>query len=251
MVKLNAPIWQTLGFTGSVAQKCLKDLIEENGDIQENIEILADNLSHQLSWYETTAYVLPHLANLFPKLSSKDKVFMIAQMGAAIATEATEPLLADTEAYHEFQEGIEGLRKEVTPFITDNMVHALLAEDDEIVDMFCLGVLAIIGDRKHAYNFWWLSGWGLMDSCAACECGWNYEAIPFEEQLTNFEKIEIDVWDKKSLDNEVVWLNGLLEVAGDNTIRQILPLVYGMGKCPVCGNREPYWDWLERFIEEY
>jgi hypothetical protein len=48
----------------------------------------------------------------------EDKVFLIAQMGAAIAAEAVEPLTPDTEAYCEFQEGLEGLRRETVPLLT-------------------------------------------------------------------------------------------------------------------------------------
>ena len=48
----------------------------------------------------------------------EDKVFLIAQMGAAIVTEAVEPLTPDTEAYREFQEGLEGLRRETVPLLT-------------------------------------------------------------------------------------------------------------------------------------
>lgn len=61
----------------------------------------------------------------------------------------------------------------------------------------------------------------------------------------------IGPWDGKSLEEEAVWLQGLLALAGDEEITPILPLVYGTGICPDCGRRESYWAWLERFMEEY
>ncbi len=88
MIKLNAPVWQTLSSAGNDAEKWLLALTEGNGNTRETIEILAEDLSHQLSWYTATAYTLPHIAAFCPKLSKENKVFLIAQMGAAIATEA-------------------------------------------------------------------------------------------------------------------------------------------------------------------
>ena len=247
MIKLNAPVWQTLSSAGNDAEKWLLALTEGNGNTRETIEILAEDWSHQLSWYPATAYTLPHIAAFCPKLSKEDKVFLIAQMGAAIATEAMAPLSPESEAYHEFHEGLDGLRKETEALLTDAEVHALLKADAELGTMFSLGALAIIGNRAHAYALWYLSGSTWEEAPAACPCGWEDETLPLAEQPDPLEPIEILPWDKKSLDNEAVWLNGLLELAGDDLIRPILPLVYGTGTCPDCGKQEPYWDWFCRF----
>ncbi len=146
MIKLNAPVWQTLSSAGNDAEKWLLALTEGNGNTRETIEILAEDLSHQLSWYTATAYTLPHIAAFCPKLSKENKVFLIAQMGAAIATEAMAPLSPESEAYHEFHEGLDGLRKETEALLTDAEVHALLKADAELGTMFSLGALAIIGN---------------------------------------------------------------------------------------------------------
>jgi hypothetical protein len=37
--------------------------------------------------------------------------------------------------------------------------------------MFALGALAVVGDRKHAYDLWYLSGSTWEEGPAACECG--------------------------------------------------------------------------------
>ena len=111
------------------------------------------------------------MAALCPRLSKEDKVFLIAQMGAAIAAEAVEPLEPDTEAYREFQEGLEGLRRETVPLLTDPEVHKPLCGEAELGTMFALGALAVVGDRKHAYDLWYLSGSTWEEGPAACECG--------------------------------------------------------------------------------
>lgn len=139
MVDLNDPVWKTLSSAGNDADKWLQALIGGKGSTRENIEIVAEDLSHQLIWYSATAYALPHLAAFCPTLSKEDKVFLIAQMGAAIAAEASCPLAPNTQAYLEFQEGLEGLRKETKPLITDPDVHDLLEADAELGSMFALG----------------------------------------------------------------------------------------------------------------
>ena len=250
MVKLDDPVWKTVSSAGNDADKWLQVLTEGKGDIRETIEIVAEDLSHQLSWYSATAYALPHLAALCGKLSKEDQVFLIAQMGAAIAAEAVCPLVPDTQAYLEFQEGLEGLGKEAKPLITDPDVHDLLNADGELGSMFALGALAVLGDRSHAYDLWYLSGSTWEEGYASCVCGWRDEEIPLTEQPECIEPFELDAWDKMSLDNEAVWLNGLLELAGDTVIAPVLPLLYGEGTCPECGRREPYWTWLDRYREE-
>ena len=64
------------------ADRWLRKLVEGNGELRENIEVVAEDLSHQLSWYSATSYALPHLAALCSRLSKEDKVYLIAQMRA-------------------------------------------------------------------------------------------------------------------------------------------------------------------------
>ena len=146
MIRLDAPIWKKLSSAGNDVDRWLRELMEGKGDLRESIEVVAEDLSHQLSWYSATAYALPHLAALCPRLSKEDRVYLIAQMGAAIAAEAVEPLEPDTEAYREFQEGLEGLRRETVTLLTDPEVHTQLCEDAELGMMFALGALAIVGE---------------------------------------------------------------------------------------------------------
>ena len=77
MVDLHAPVWQTLTSAGNDADKWLRCLMNGEGDLYETIEILAEDLSHQLSYNSATAYVLPHLAALCQRVSDKEQVFLI------------------------------------------------------------------------------------------------------------------------------------------------------------------------------
>ena len=250
MISLESPIWKELSSAGNDADRLRRDLIESRGELREAIGILAEDLSHQLTYYSATAYVLPHLAALCPSLSKRDKVYLIAQMGAAIAAEAVEPLEPDTDAYREFHEGLAGLRREVMPLLTDPEVHTQLRGEGELGTMFSLGALAVVGDRKHAYDLWYLSGSTWEEGPAACECGWDDETISFTEPPKFLKPAQVGQWDGQSLENEAVWLHGLLSLLDDEMIAPVIPLVYGFGVCPKCGRREPYWAWMDRFVED-
>lgn len=250
MIRLDAPIWKELSSAGNDADRWLRDLMEGNGELRENIDVAAEDLSHQLSWYSATSYALPHLAALCSRLSKEDKVYLIARMGAAIAAEAVEPLEPDTEAYREFHEGLEGLRRETAALLTDPEVHTKLCGEAELGTMFALGALAVVGDRKHAYDLWYLSGSTWEEGPAACECGWEDETVSLTEPPEFLEPAEIGLWDRHSLEDEAVWLYGLLSLTGDEMIAPILPLVYGHGICPECGEREAFWAWMDRFVGE-
>ncbi len=251
MIDLNAPVWKTLSAAGNDADKWLRCLLEGNGDIRENITILAEDLSHQLSYYSATAYALPHLAAFCAKLSTEDKIFLIAQIGAAIAAESYDPLQPQTEAYEQFMEGLTGLRSELAALMQNTKLENFLTSDIGLGQEFALSALSILGDRKHAYAIYLMSGSCWEEWCAACTCGWNDETLLLSDQPECFKPIQIDVWDGKSLTDEAVWFYGLLELAGDEEIKPIVPLLYGTGICPNCGKQEPYWAWFDRFMEDY
>ena len=106
MISLDSPIWKELGSAGSDTDEILRDLMEGKGDFRENMEELSWDLSHQASYYDMTAYALPHLAVLCARLSPEDKAFLIKDIGLAIAAEGAWPLEPDTEDFREFQEGL-------------------------------------------------------------------------------------------------------------------------------------------------
>lgn len=249
MTPLGSPVWATLRSAGGEAKKWLGKLLDGEGDFRETMERLAEDLSHQLSFYEATAYVLPHLAALAPKLPLKDQFFLIAQIGPATAAEADQPLEPGGEAFQEFQQGLEALRPLTKRLVASPEVAELLSEDLEIGQQFALAAVAILGQRKHAYGLYLLSGSCWEEGAAACQCGWNDECLPLPEGPDCIIPAQIGEWDGQSLEQEAVWLQGLLALAGDEQIIPALPAVYGQGVCPDCGRQEPYWNWLYRFME--
>ena len=249
MIDLSAPVWQTLSAAGNDADKWLRRLLEGPEEFREAMEILGEDLSHQLSYYSATAYVLPHLAALCDRLTPAERMFLIAQIGPAIAAEAARPLEEGTEAWREFQEGVGGLRPAAADLIQNHM-DTLTAASGEERTMFALGALALLGDRGHAYGLWFLSGSCWEEGPAACVCGWNDECLPLAEEPDCLESASIAPWDGQSLDEEAVWLSGLLSLFADETVLPVLPLVYGSVTCPECGRREPYWAMMDRYLKD-
>ena len=250
MVDLNAPVWREVHSAGNDVDKWLRRLLAGEEEFRKGMEIVAEDISHQLSWYSATAYVLPHLAALCGKLSPADQMFLIAQMGPAVAAEAEYPLEEGTEIWREFQEGLTGLRS-VTSDLIWNHMDVLEAASEEEQQMFALAAVAFLGDRKHAHALWYLSGSCWEEGPGACACGWNDECIPLTDEPECLEPAEIAPWDGRSLTDEAVLLSGLLSRFGVEMILPIRPLVYGEGVCPECGKRESYWAWHDRFLQDF
>lgn len=64
MIELNSPVWLTLDSASGGVGNLLDKLLRKEGDFRENMEALAEELGHQLSYYSATSYALPHLAAL-------------------------------------------------------------------------------------------------------------------------------------------------------------------------------------------
>lgn len=179
MISLNSPMWEELSTSGNNTAKLLRNLMEGTGDFCENMMFLAEDLSCQFQFYEATAYYLPYLAALCPKRSLEDKVYMITQIGLAIAA----------EAYQEFEEGLCGLRCETIKVITDPTITAILGNDFCQDQEFVLSVLAILGDRIHAYGMYPMFGAMNKEGFAVCSCGFETTELSFENDLEYFHSL--------------------------------------------------------------
>lgn len=249
MVDLDAPVWKTLQSAAYDFDPWFRKLLRGEVPFRDSGPNLFECLCHQLSWYNITPYVLPHLAALCRRCGTEDQIILIGQLGAVIATETVASLEPDSEPWREFHEGLDAFRSLTRDLILNHM-DVLRSVTYESRQMFALGALAVLGDRRHAYDLFLLSGYCWEEGQAACECGWYDDFLPLAEEPDCLKPAVFARWDKHSLDNEGVWFSGLLTCLGDEEILPVLPLIYGTGVCPKCGKQEPYWNWLDRYMEE-
>ena len=239
MIDLNAPVWRAIN---QYAQKSLQQLEAGEGDFRENVDRLADNTSHQLSWYDATAYVLPHVARLCEKLSVEEKLYLIAQMGPAVAAESQVSLSPDTEEFREFHEGLAPLAQEARELVEHHM-EEIKALPKDLPLVFAVAALALLWDRKHA---WYLYLWAPWDELPAMcpDCDWYEECMDFSLED------EPEFVAPGDLDEEGTWLQKLLTAIGDRELLPRLPYLYGTCTCPECGASGPLWAWMDRAYEE-
>ncbi|MCI9481744.1 MAG: hypothetical protein HFF88_05180, partial [Oscillibacter sp.] len=51
MVDLNAPVWREVHSAGNDVNKWLRRLLAGEEEFRKGMEIVAEDISHQLSWY--------------------------------------------------------------------------------------------------------------------------------------------------------------------------------------------------------
>ena len=239
MIDLDAPVWRGIN---QYVQKSLQQLEAGEGGFRENVDLLADNTSHQLSWYDATAYALPHVARLCKKLSVEEKLYLIAQMGPAVAAESQASLSPDTEEFREFHEGLAPLAQEARELVERHM-EEVKALPKDLPLVFAVAALALLWDRKRA---WYLYLWAPWDELPAMcpECGWYEECMDFSlEEEPEFVA-------PGALNEEGAWLQKLLTEIGVQELLSRLPYLYGTCTCPECGASGPLWTWMDHAYEE-
>ena len=242
MIDLNHPLWNTLSSAGPNTAELLKKLTRNEGDFYDTVDILAENLSHQLSWYDVTAYALPHLARLCRTLDVEKKLYLIANTGAAVAAESDASLLPDSEAFREFHEGLTALRQETQELLEHHMEQIKTLPDD-LPQVFAVAALALLGNRSHALSLYLFAPWNEFPAmCSDPDCDWYEDSIDFSgtpETVTPGEP-----------DEEGVWFGNLLDAIGDRELLPRLPYLYGTCTCPECGTSGPFWEWMLHAMEE-
>lgn len=242
MIDLNDPIWNSIHGAGGRVDQCLRRLMVGEGDFQEYMDELAENLSHQLSYYDATAYVLPHLAQLCQGLNTEDKLYLITQIGAAIAAEPQVSLSPETRAYQEFHEGLAPLAQEAKELV-EHHIDQIKALPQDMPLAFINGALALLWNSKHAYYLYLYAPWDEFPAMCP-ECGWYEECMDFSlEEEPEFVA-------QGTLDEEGAWLQALLTAIGDRELLPRLPYLYGTCTCPECGASGPLWEWIDRAFEE-
>ena len=242
MIDLNDPIWSSLSSACGRVDQYLRRLLAGEGDFRETVDLLTENISHQLSWYDATAYVLPHLARLCEKLTVEETLYLIAQTGPAVAAESQVSLAPDGQTFREFHEGLSLLAREAEA-LAEQHTAEIKALPGDLPVVFANAVLAMVWNRTHAYHLYLWAPWDELPAmCPAC--GWYEECLDLSLEDTP------KCMTPGTLDQEGVWLQKLLTEIGERELLPRLPYLYGTCTCPECGASGPLWDWIDRAFEE-
>ena len=182
------------------------------------------------------------MARLCKKLSVEEKLYLIAQMGPAVAAESQVSLSPDTEKFREFHEGLTPLAQEARELVEHHM-EEVKALPKDLPLFFANSALALLWDRKRAWYLYLLAPWDELPAMCP-ECDWYEECMDFSlEEEPEFVA-------PGDLDEEGVWLQKLLTEIGGQELLSRLPYLYGTCTCPECGASGPLWTWMDHAYEE-
>ena len=226
---------------------------------QEEIEIIFENVTHQMTFYSATYVVLPHIVKLLEEVLEEGDTefafYLIFNLGICLATdtpgnhfeEVDSPLLDD---YNAASRKLAGLTKRYI-----NKYHEEIQEmDEEQRNMLLTSVLAIFGERETAslmVNFCW----DMEEIGMACgeDCEYYEDCFaPFDSEDGTVIPAEYEsgTWDGKSFEDPFLWAAALAEMFGAEQELEVLCIVYGTFTCPECGKTKKVIEFMEAYMNE-
>lgn len=227
----------------------LKTALEDEN--RDEIEIIFESLTHQMSFYSATYIVLPHMVRLLEQMIEKgDFVYganLILNLGVCLATDIFENNFKETnihiiENYNAAVQKLVGLTKRYINMYIDE-IHKM---NEEQKHMLFTGVLSILGERKAVFVLMIL-GWNIEEIGLMCdkECGYLEEYfVPFDNNIIIPTKYGVEKWDGKSYDDAFVWSSAIADMLEDKYAVEVLKYLYGDFTCPKCGKTKKVIDFV-------
>lgn len=149
------------------------------------------------------------------------------------------------EIIETYSYSIEIIREEAREFVAAHLerLKQLSIKDAE---QFCQGLLAILGDREAAYVLFMGQFNICTVACPHCfdpndEVEYNFDwyvrkhpDYPLGKELIPAPSV-IGQWDRKSFDNDYLWMSNLLYLLGCQDGAKKMSFYYGTLICPNCG----------------
>lgn len=230
-----------------------------DGRDQEEIEIIFENVTHQMSFYSATYLVLPHMVKLLEEVLEEGDTdyafYLIFNLGICLATdtpgnrfeEIDSPVLKD---YNAAARKLAGLTKRYI-----NTYHEEIQEmDEEQRNMLLTSVIAIFGERELAslmVNF----SWDMEEIGMACGADCEYyedcfSPIDSEDDTIISVEYESGSWDGQSFEDPFLWASAMAEMFGAEQELEVLRIVYGTFTCPECGETKKVIEFMEAYMNE-
>lgn len=228
----------------------------------EDIDIIFQDITHQMTFYSATYVVLPHMVRLLEQVLEEGDVehaqMLIFNLGVCLATdipgnrfeEVDSPILDD---YNAAAQKLAGLTKQYL----NTYIEEIQEMDEEQRSMLFVAALAILGERETVY--------AALDQLASGEldelnmvCGGDCEYyeecyVPGEEQedgIVPAAEYKSGTWDGTSYEDAFLWTSAIADMLGMENQLEVLRYLYGTYTCPECGRTKRVIDFMVTYVTE-
>lgn len=241
----------------------LRDQLQQELKSQDwqEIEMIFENLTHQMTFYSATYIVLPYMVNLLEQTMEQqdfEHAFdLIFQLGVCLATDvpsnhAQQITGAALENYNLAVKKLAGLTKR---FINLDL-QRIQEMDEEQRSMLFVGALAIFGAREAAFELI-MYGFDLEEIGMMCggDCEFFEECFcPYDEDNENGVIIPAEYrageWAGQSFEDASCWTLALADLLGAEREMTALRYLYGEFTCPECGKTKKAIDFMITYNED-
>ncbi len=273
LIEFNSELWEMFrGAYGNIRDD-LKVLMESDPVLSENeqqwyvdqsdktesdLRIAFDNICeqlwHQMSFYDALYLAMPYLVKLYEKWQQnadfRMQGMLLTNIGIFLATDISyNHEIDDTEKVpkeilESYHQSIKIIREKAKEFL-HCYKEQLKQIDEESRSMFCVGMLAMLGDPEAAFVLI-LGGWNqCLQYCPNCDNlneDTEIDSILFqsngkkelEKKIKPAESV-IGQWDGQSFDHTYLWFSNLLYELENEKEAEKLRYFYGTYTCPNCG----------------
>ena len=228
----------------------------------EGIDIIFQNITHQMTFYSATYVVLPHMVRLLEQVLEEKDVehahLLIFNLGICLATDiegnhfeqTDSPLLED---YNAAAQKLAGLTKQYL----NTYIDEIREMDEEQRSMLFVAVLAILGEREAVYvALEQVASGALEEINMVCggDCEYYEECYePYEQQENGIvlsAEYESGKWDGKSYHDAFLWTSAVADMLGLENQLEVLRYLYGTFTCPECGKTKRVIDFMVAYFRE-
>jgi len=257
----DSAVWDVLRKASTMDLKTmLQDAV--NNREWEDIDIIFQNITHQMTFYSAIYVVFPHMVRLLEQVLDEGDVehahLLIFNLGICLATDIPEnhfekvdsPLLDD---YNAAAQKLAGLTKHYL----NTYLNEIQEMDEEQRSMLFVATLAILGEREAvcaALNQ--LASGELDEVSMVCggDCEYYEECYePDEEQedgIIPVVEYESGKWDGKSYEDAFLWTSAIADMLGLENQLEVLRYLYGTFTCPECGKTKRVIDFMVNYLME-
>lgn len=257
----DSAVWDVLRKASTMDLKTmLQDAV--NNREWEDIDIIFQNITHQMTFYSAIYVVFPHMVRLLEQVLDEGDVehahLLIFNLGICLATDIPEnhfekvdsPLLDD---YNAAAQKLAGLTKHYL----NTYLNEIQEMDEEQRSMLFVATLAILGEREAVCAALNQLASGELDEVSMV-CGGDCEYFeecyePGEEQedgIIPAVEYESGKWDGKSYEDAFLWTSAIADMLGLENQLEVLRYLYGTFTCPECGKTKRVIDFMVNYLME-